>query len=242
MDRASSSSPGNQKSKNQCRLPENLLFFGMELIERTVEFVKKELRDAEGGHDWFHTLRVLELSRRIAAEENADQEICQLGALLHDIADPKFHSGDEEAGLRIASGFLRENGVPEDRVTAVLHIIENISFSKSFDSPKELSAELKVVQDADRLDAMGAIGIARAFNYGGFRNRPMYDPEIPPANFTEKSAYRSSNSPTLNHFHEKLLLLKDRMNTRTGKEMAESRHAYMLNFLEEFHKEWKGEH
>jgi uncharacterized protein len=213
----------------------------MNIIEKTIEFVKSELSGAEGGHDWWHTWRVLNLARFIAEKENADVETCELGALLHDIADPKFHSGDENIGIRIASEFLAKSLVPWEQSDAVLDIIKNISFSKSIEGTADKTLELQVVQDADRLDAMGAIGIARAFNYGGYKNRPMYDPLVKPVKHTDKQAYRNSSSPTINHFHEKLLLLKDLMNTETGRKLAERRHEYMLQFLNEFHKEWKGE-
>jgi uncharacterized protein len=213
----------------------------MNIIEKTIEFVKSELSGAEGGHDWWHTWRVLKLARLIAEKENADIETCELGALLHDIADHKFHSGDEKTGIRLASEFLSENNVPDEQINSVLEIIANISFSKSIEGTGKKSLELQVVQDADRLDAMGAIGIARAFNYGGFKNRLMYDPSVMPVKYKDKLEYRNSNSPTINHFHEKLLLLKDLMNTKAGKDLAERRHEYMLQFLTEFHKEWKGE-
>jgi uncharacterized protein len=212
----------------------------MSILEKTTSFVKITLEGAEGGHDWWHIHRVLENTRTIAAKENADLLICELGALLHDIADPKFHNGDEKKGGQIAREFLEQNYVPGFQVNAVLDIIENISFSKNIEFKSAKSIELQVVQDADRLDAMGAIGIARAFNYGGFKNRLMYDPSIPPGKYQNSSEYRNSNSPTLNHFHEKLLLLKDLMNTQTGKEMAGKRHEFMLLYLEQFHKEWDG--
>ena len=213
----------------------------MKIVDETIEFVKSTLSGAEGGHDWWHIHRVLQNARTIAAKENANMLICELGALLHDIADPKFHAGDEKKGSLIAERFLKSLSVPGKQIAAVLEIIENISFSKGNEPINVKSLELKVVQDADRLDAIGAIGIARAFNYGGFKNRLMFDPDIPPKIYSNSTEYRNSNSPTINHFHEKLLLLKDLMNTRTGKELAVKRHEYMLKFLEEFHKEWNGE-
>jgi uncharacterized protein len=212
----------------------------MSIIEKTTEFVKLTLAGAEGGHDWWHIYRVLENTRAIASKEKADLHICELGALLHDIADPKFHHGDEKKGSLMAREFLAMQSIPGHHITAVIEIIENISFSKEMEIKNSKSIELQVVQDADRLDAMGAIGIARAFNYGGFKNRTLYDPLIPPKKYSNSTEYRNSNSPTLNHFHEKLLLLKDLMNTQTGREMAEKRHEYMLGFLEQFHKEWSG--
>ena len=212
----------------------------MNIIEKTSEFVKATLAGAEGGHDWWHIHRVLENTRIIAKREGADLLICELGALLHDIADPKFHRGDEKKGCRIAKEFLSTQSVSEIQINAVLEIIENISFSGGKENKKVKTIELQVVQDADRLDAMGAIGIARAFNYGGYKNRLMYSPGIPIQKYSNPSEYRNSNSPTINHFHEKLLLLKDLMNTRKGKEMALKRHEFMLMFLRQFHKEWDG--
>jgi uncharacterized protein len=213
----------------------------MKIIKETTAFVKSALSGAEGGHDWWHIHRVLETSKTIAVKENADIIICELGALLHDIADPKFHDGDEKKGSRIAREFLVAQRVPDLQIAAVLNIIENISFSKGNDNNIAKSLELQVVQDADRLDAMGAIGIARAFNYGGFKNRLMYDPSSPPKKYSSSSEYRNSTAPTINHFHEKLLLLKDLMNTQSGREMAEKRHEFMVLFLEHFHGEWDGE-
>ncbi len=213
----------------------------MDIILKTTEFVKKTLAEAEGGHDWWHVYRVLNNTRIIASKEQANLQICELGALLHDIADPKFHNGDETKGSLMAKDFLASHSFPENKILAVLDIIENISFSKETGNQTNKSIELQVVQDADRLDAMGAIGIARAFNYGGFKNRLMYDPSISPKKYANSSEYRNSHSPTLNHFHEKLLLLKDLMNTQTGRQIAEKRHSFMLEFLNHFHGEWNGD-
>lgn len=212
-----------------------------QLIEHTVSFVKEQLREAEGGHDWWHIYRVWQSAKRIAAKEKADLLVVELGALLHDIADSKFHEGDETIGPRKAREFLESHEVDESIINQVIEIIEKISFKGGFNSTVQASIELKVVQDADRLDAIGAIGIARAFNYGGFKNRAMYDPEIKPAIFKNREEYKKSNGPTINHFYEKLLLLKDRMNTDTGKEMAATRHDFMVAYLDEFYKEWEGE-
>ncbi len=212
----------------------------MDIVENTIVFVKSTLSGAEGGHDWWHIHRVFQNTCTIAEKENADMHICKLGALLHDIADPKFHDGDEKKGCLIAEEFLKQIFVPVKQIDAVLDIIQNISFSKSNDDNIFKSLELQVVQDADRLDAMGAIGIARAFNYGGYKNRLIYDPSIPPKTYSNRGEYRNSNSPTINHFYEKLLLLKDLMNTQTGKAMARKRHEYMLGFLDKFYEEWKG--
>lgn len=211
------------------------------LIEQTINFVKKTLDGAEGGHDWFHIERVFNNSRLIAKGEQADIEIVELGALLHDIADSKFHGGDESVGPRVASDFLRLQNVPEETIDHVVKIIENISFKGGNTDQKFTSAELDIVQDADRLDAIGAIGIARCFNYGGFKGRALYDPEIEPNLNMTKEEYKASTAPTINHFYEKLLLLKDRMNTETGRRIAADRHAFMVKYLDQFFSEWKGE-
>ena len=213
------------------------------VIENTIAYVKKELEGAEGGHDWFHIERVFRTSKQIAKGENVDELIVALGALLHDIADAKFNNGDESVGPKIAKDFLAEQDVAPEIIQHVVAIINNISFKNSLSADtqnKFSSKELEVIQDADRLDAIGAIGIARAFNYGGFKNRVLYDPSIEPCLHLSKEEYKKSNSPTINHFYEKLLLLKDRMNTKTGKKMAEERHRFMLVYLEEFYKEWNG--
>ncbi|MDF9800772.1 uncharacterized protein OKW21_006035 [Catalinimonas alkaloidigena] len=210
------------------------------VIQKTIDFVKETLSDAEGGHDWWHIFRVWNLSKHIAQTEDVDMFVVELGALLHDIADSKFHDGDEEIGPPKAREFLSTLNVEEAIITQVENIIANISF-KGGRAPQQFkSPELDVIQDADRLDAMGAIGIARTFNYGGYKNREIYNPEIKP-NFTmTREEYKQSKAPTINHFYEKLLLLKERMNTSTGKKMAEHRHQFMEAFLEEFYQEWNG--
>ena len=212
-----------------------------EIIEKTIAFVKETLKEAEGGHDWFHIQRVYLNSEQIARGEDVDILVVSLGALLHDIADAKFHNGDESVGPKIAKRFLESLGVDPGTITHVVQIINNISFKNSLSKdgrPKFDSKELQIVQDADRLDAIGAIGIARAFNYGGFKNREMYNPDIAPNLNLTKEEYKKSKAPTINHFYEKLLLLKDKMNTPIGKKMAEERHKYMLDFLKQFYKEW----
>jgi len=211
------------------------------VIQKTIDFVKEVLSEAEGGHDWWHIYRVWKLSKHIAQTENVDMFIVELGALLHDIADSKFHDGDEEIGPRKAREFLSSLNVEENIIIHVENIISNISFKGGNHTQKFKSLELDVIQDADRLDAVGAIGIARTFNYGGHKNREIYNPEIKPNLNMSKEEYKNSNAPTLNHFYEKLLLLKDRMNTNTGKSMAEHRHRFMEQFLDEFYKEWNGE-
>ena len=210
------------------------------LIEKTIRFVKETLAQAEGGHDWFHIERVYKNALLIAASENCDLEIVQLGALLHDIADSKFHDGDETIGPKTARTFLESENVVSTTIDHVIAIIENISFKGGKVERKFSSIELDIVQDADRLDAIGAIGIARTFNYGGFKNRALYNPEIAPNLFMTKDEYKKNEAPTINHFYEKLLLLKDKMNTQTGKQIAQDRHRYMEDFLEQFYAEWEG--
>lgn len=210
------------------------------IITNTIAFVKEQLKNAEGGHDWFHIERVYKNALLIAQGEECDLTVVQLGALLHDIADSKFHEGDETIGPRTARFFLENQQVAEPIIGHVIAIIENISFKGGNFTKKFTSKELDIVQDADRLDAIGAIGIARTFNYGGFMNRPLYDPEIVPKLNMTKEEYKNSNAPTLNHFYEKLLLLSDKMNTETGKKIAQQRHQYMEAFLEQFYAEWTG--
>lgn len=212
-----------------------------ELILRTADFVRNHLAGAEGGHDWWHIYRVWRMARSIGMDEGADMLVVELAALLHDIADPKFHHGDEEVGPRLAEQFLAGQGVEPEIIGHIINIIKNMSFKNSLGKVDFHSQELAVVQDADRLDAIGAIGIARAFNYGGFKNRPLYDPAIPPKTTMSKEEYKKSDSPTINHFYEKLLLLKDKMNTTTGKRIAAGRHRYMEEYLERFYREWEGE-
>ena len=211
------------------------------IIAHTITFVKKELENAEGGHDWFHIERVYKNAILISKTEKVDSFIVSLGALLHDIADSKFYNGDEAIGPKKASDFLNYKKVPEDVIAHVIKIIENISFKGGNKKQQFFSNELAVVQDADRLDALGAIGIARCFNYGGYKNRKLYDPEVKPNLNMSPEVYKASNSPTINHFYEKLLLLKDKMNTKTGKKIAQKRHEYMEGFLEQFYGEWEGE-
>jgi uncharacterized protein len=207
------------------------------LIEETIEFVKRELENAESGHDWWHTQRVYNLSKAIGKEENVDLEIVELGALLHDVADSKFHNGDHTVGPRKAKEFL-SGKISEDKIEHVIKIIENISFSSE---QVFKSKELDVIQDADRLDAIGTMGIARCFTYTGHTNREIHNPEIKPKLNMSKEEYKKNKGTGINHFYEKLLLLKDKMNTETGKKMAIKRHEFMEVYLKEFYKEWEGE-
>ena len=212
------------------------------LIEKTIAFVKQELANAEGGHDWFHIERVYRNALLLAKTENVNLEVVQLAALLHDIADSKFHDGDETIGPNKARAFLLKQNVATESIEHVANIIAHLSFSKSLDANTAFrSKELEVVQDADRLDAIGAIGIARAFNYGGFKNRALYNPAIEPNLNLTKAEYKKSTAPTINHFYEKLLLLKDKMNTKTGRQIASERHQFTVSYLEQFYQEWNGE-
>ena len=213
----------------------------MTIIDNTILFVKQQLENAEGGHDWFHIERVYKNALLIAEGVDCDLIVVKLGALLHDIADSKFHGGDETVGPKTARTFLESQNVKEDIILHVIAIIENISFKGGNFEKKFNSKELEIVQDADRLDAIGAIGIARTFNYGGFKNRPLYNPNIQPNLNMSKEEYKNSESPTLNHFYEKLLLLKDKMNTETGKKIAQKRHDFMVTFLSQFYAEWDGQ-
>lgn len=213
----------------------------MQIINNTILFVKNQLAHAEGGHDWFHIERVYKNALLIAEEEECNLTVVKLSALLHDIADSKFHNGDESIGPKVAREFLDSQKVSEDIILHVIAIIENISFKGGNFEKKFHSKELEIVQDADRLDAIGAIGIARAFNYGGFKNRPLYNPNIQPNLNMSKEEYKNSESPTLNHFYEKLLLLKDKMNTKTGKKIAQKRHDFMVTFMSQFYSEWDGQ-
>lgn len=208
------------------------------LIKETISFVKDKLKNAESGHDWFHIERVWKNSKKIAETENCNRLIVEMAALLHDIADSKFHNGNEEIGPETAMNYMNSLNLDKDSKLHIVNIIRNISFKGGHRHSDFNSIELQIVQDADRLDAIGAIGIARAFNYGGYKNRTLYDPDIKPDMNMSKEAYKNSSAPTINHFYEKLLLLKDLMNTEGGKKLAAERHLFMEQFLDQFYKEW----
>lgn len=209
------------------------------MIQDTISFAKEKLAHFDGGHDWSHTERVLHLARHIQhTEQKGDLETIELAAILHDIADTKFHDGDEEEGGRMARAFLLEKGLDAQKAEHVEQIINNLSFKKRFDGAGFTSIEMQIVQDADRLDAIGAIGIARAFNYGGFKNRELYDPKVLPVKYESAADYKKSTAPTLNHFFEKLFLIRDLMNTETARAIAEDRHRFMEEFVERFLDEW----
>jgi len=208
-----------------------------EIITQTAGFVRQTLQNAEGGHDWWHIHRVWNNARQIGQTEQADMLIVELAALLHDIADSKFHNGDEEIGPRTAVNYLKGIGINQEVIAHVAQIIRHMSFKSGFDAPGFYSVEMGIVQDADRLDALGAIGIARAFSYGGFKGREIYNPDVAPNLSMSKEAYKNTTAPSINHFYEKLLLLKDKMNTPTGKQLAVQRHEFMLSYLKQFYME-----
>ena len=212
-----------------------------EVIQHIVDDVKRRFDGESTGHDWWHIYRVWQMAKRIGAEEHADSFVVELAALLHDIADWKFHDGDETAGSREARKILAGYGVDEAAINHVCDIIDNVSFKGAGVPANQKTIEGKVVQDSDRLDAIGAIGIARAFAYGGKKERSLHDPAHAPAEHSTKEAYFNNRSTTLNHFYEKLLLLKDRMNTETGKKIAGGRHSFMERYLEQFYAEWGGD-
>lgn len=212
------------------------------LIEKTVAFAKSRLKDFDGGHDWYHTERVWKLAKTIREkEQNGDLLVIELAALLHDIADSKFHDGPEELGGELAYEYMISEGVDLARAKHVKDIINYMSFKSRNKEIPISSVEFQIVQDADRIDAIGAIGIARAFNYGGFKNRELHDPEKAIQEYDSIEAYKKSDAPTINHFYEKLFLLKGLMNTNSGKVIAEDRHVYMEEFVKRFLGEWEGE-
>jgi uncharacterized protein len=212
-----------------------------DIIQKTTDHVRGLLSGEGSGHDWFHIERVRNVALTIAREEHANLFVVELAALLHDVADWKFAGGDHEAGPRAAREWLASLGVPQSTIDHVATIIASLSFKGAGVETPMTTIEGQCVQDADRLDAIGAIGIGRAFAYGGHKGRPMYDPAIPPEPHASFEAYKKNTGPTLNHFYEKLLLLKDRMNTASGKRLAENRHAVLEEFLEQFLAEWQGQ-
>lgn len=208
------------------------------LVPSTAAYIKDLFSGEASGHDWWHIYRVWQNALFLARQEAADLEVVQLAALLHDIADWKFQDNQEDEGPRAARAWLEKQGAPESTILAVCQIIKEISYKGAGVATPMTSLEGQIVQDADRLDAIGAMGIARAFAYGGFKGREMHNPEIAPQLHDSFEAYKNSKAPTVNHFYEKLLLLKDRMNTRAAKELAGERHRYMENFLAQFQQEW----
>lgn len=213
------------------------------IIQKTKNHVEQLFTGEESGHDWWHMYRVWKLAQHIATTEpTADPFIVELGALLHDIADWKFHDGDMEAGPQAARAWLETLNVPENDIKTVEEIVRNVSYRGAHVTQTMDSLEGKIVSDADKLDALGAIGIARTFAYGGSHGRPLYDPTIKPVQHTSFEAYKNSNSPSINHFYEKLLLLKDKLHTPGARAIAQHRHQLMEDFLAEFYNEWEGKH
>lgn len=210
-----------------------------QIINKTVKFVRKKLEGEGSGHDWWHVYRVWQTAKSISKKEKSDLFIVELGALLHDIADWKFCDGDETVGPKIAGKWLTSQKLDAEYIKTVQEIIEDVSFKGAGVKKKIRLKEGEIVQDADRLDAMGAIGIARCFAYGGFRKREMYNPDVKPAKHKTAEEYKKNTSSSVNHFYEKLFLLKDLMNTKTAKKIALKRHKFMKNYLDEFFKEWK---
>ncbi|MFH1065157.1 MAG: HD domain-containing protein [Nanoarchaeota archaeon] len=211
-----------------------------EVIKQTAEYARKTLEGEGSGHDWWHAYRVWKNAVHIARKENADLFVVELAALLHDIADWKFHDGDESAGPTKAKEWLESLNVEKNVISHVCEIIKELSFKGAKVKSEIKTKEGMIVQDADRLDAIGAIGIARAFAYGGHKGREIYNPDIKPVMHESFEQYKNTIGTSINHFHEKLLLLKDLMNTETGKQIAEERHKYMEQYLARFLKEWEG--
>jgi uncharacterized protein len=209
-----------------------------EILDKTRDYIKQELSGDGTGHDWWHIYRVTKMAMQIGVKENADLFIVELGAMLHDLGDFKFHNGDHTVGPKMVTEWLTKVGADQETIDKVVQIVEEISYKGAkVDTPMS-TLEGLVVQDADRLDALGAVGIARTFAYGGSKSREIYNPEITPVSHGDFESYKNSKAPTINHFYEKLLLLKDRMNTETGKKCALERHNYMLMFLDRFFQEW----
>lgn len=211
------------------------------LVDRVSRSVRRAMEGDGTGHDWWHVWRVWQTADRLAkSEPRADRVVVSLGALLHDLGDWKFHGGDEDAASREAARVLRRFRAGKSTITRVGQICREISFKGAQVADRLSSLEARIVQDADRLDAIGAVGIARTFAYGGAKGRLIYEPGVKPVLHGSFAAYKKSRSHTINHFHEKLLLLKDRLHTREARRIARNRHAFLVAFLERFHAEWDG--
>lgn len=211
-----------------------------EIIKKTAQYARKTMEGESSGHDWWHAYRVWQMARHLGKSEKADMFTVELAALLHDIADYKLHGGDTEIGPRIAGEWLKSLNVDGKIIEHIQEIIRDASFKGANVKSGMKTLEGKIVQDADRLDAIGAMGIARTFTYGGYKGAPIYEPEVKPVMHNSFEEYKSITPPTINHFYEKLLLLKDLMNTKTAKKIAKERHEYMEKYLERFYKEWEG--
>lgn len=210
----------------------------MSIVQNVINEIKSQFEGEATGHDWYHIMRVYNVSRFIQSIEGGDLETIELAALLHDISDHKFNGGKLDVGGTAASEILKRHGASEDLIKNVKYIVDNVSYKGANVKAEMNSLEGRIVQDADRLDAIGAIGIARTFAYGGNRNQPIYDPNGTIELHDSFEAYASAKTSSINHFYEKLLLLKDRLNTRTGIELGEKRHRIMVDFLKEFYNEW----
>lgn len=211
-----------------------------QIINQTAEYIKTRLDGDGSGHDWWHVYRVWKNAVHIGKHEQADMFVVELAALLHDIADWKFHDGNEDVGPQLARKWLEGLSVEENIVSHVCLIIQDVSFKGAGVKTRMKTIEGMVVQDADRLDALGAIGIGRTFAYGGSKGREMYNPELKPEKHNSFEQYKNSRSSSINHFYEKLLLLKDLMNTETAKTIAGKRQLVMEEFLQQFFLEWDG--
>ncbi len=212
-----------------------------QIISETSEHIQSKLKGEGSGHDWWHIYRVWKTALHIGKQEKADLFIVQLAALLHDIADWKFHNGDETVGPRLARELLEKLHVADKSISHITQIIQDLSFKGAGVQTPMKTIEGMVVQDADRLDAIGAIGIARVFAYGGHKGREIYNPTVKPEMHSSFEQYKKNTSPVINHFYEKLLLLRGLMNTKTAKQLAENRHKFMEEFLDRFFREWEGQ-
>ena len=210
----------------------------MNLPEKIAQQIKSQFENDSSGHDWFHIERVWKMSKFLQEKEGGDLEVIELAALLHDISDYKLNGGKLDIGGQVARSILTEHNCDEETIEKVAYIVDNISYKGANTQAEMKSIEGKIVQDADRLDAIGAIGIARTFAYGGHKGQPMYDPTLNPTLHESFEAYANSRTSTINHFYEKLLLLKNRLNTTTAKEIGEKRHKIMEDFLKDFYDEW----
>ena len=220
-------------------IPDQKKINDKEIIKLTSDYVRTHLELEASGHDWWHVYRVWQLAKFIAKQESADFFVVELAALLHDIADWKFYGGDEDIGAKTAKKWMSNFSLPESTIDHICQIIKDISFKGAGVADKMKSKEGKIVQDADRLDAIGAVGIARCFAYGGNKNNVMHDPRFKPKMHSSAKEYFFSESTSISHFYEKLLLLKGRINTQTGRKIAEKRHKFMKKFLDNFFQEWE---
>lgn len=211
----------------------------MNLIKKVENAIRDQFLEDSSGHDWYHILRVVNMARYIQSKEGGDEEIVILGALLHDISDHKFNGGKLDEGGKVAYQLLTDFGYPEEKALQVKYIVDNVSYKGANTAAEMNSLEGKIVQDADRIDAIGAIGVGRTFAYGGHKGQPMYDPKLPAKLHDSFEDYANSKGTTINHFYEKLLLLADRLNTKTGKEIGAKRHQLMERFLQDFLEEWE---